>query len=164
MSTEYRINTSVWKWHHNLKYRKSIFSGKNTIPNSLSPSNKWSFPIQLRKKKIWFNQSHHSKSFQQKWCNMSARYQTPSARPEKPIQINTSMIKHFPSFILGSCFLTSACCSEGIVLTFSTNVLWASSYYEWYLNFKVSVCICAYLYMTGRKEARRSNSWHIVGV
>lgn len=122
------------------------------------------FPDTVIKEKKRLNQSPHSKFFHQKWCNMSARYLPPSESPEKPIQINTSVFKDFPSFILGSCFLTLAWCSERIVLTFSANVPWASSYYKWYLNFKVSVCICAYLYMARGREARRPNSWHTVGV
>lgn len=164
LSKEHRINTIIWKWHHNFKFRTFLFSGEHTISNSVSPSNKLDLPHKLHKKKIWLSQSHHSKSFQQKWCNMSARYLPPSASPEKPIKINTSVFKHFPSFILGSCFLTSVCCSEQSVLTFSANVLRAFSYYKWYLNFKVSVCICVYLYMTGRKKTSGSKSWHIVGV
>lgn len=165
LSKEYRTNTCVWKWQHNLKYWNLYFLEKISSPTQcLLQTTGISRYSYKRKKRKRLNQSPHSKFFHQKWCNMSARYLPPSASPEKPIQINTSVFKDFPSFILGSCFLTLAWCSERIVLTFSANVPWASSYYKWHLNFKVSVCICVYLYMARGRDARGPNSWHTVGV
>ena len=139
-----------------------IFLEKNTLPNSESPSNKWNLPIHYVKRKPGSVNLTIQSPFNRNDIICQQDINLDQQVQKKPIQINTSTFRHFPSFILGSCFLTSACYSEQTVLTSSTNVLWASSDYKWYLNFKVSYVYS--LYMTGRKEARRSNSWHTVGV
>lgn len=141
-----------------------IFLEKNTLPNSESPSNKWNLPIHYVKRKPGSVNLSIQSPFNRNDVICQQDINLHQQVQKKPIQINTSTFRHFPSFILGSCFLTSACYSEQIVLTSSTNVLWASSDYKWYLNFKVSYVYSVDLYMTGRKEARRSNSWHTVGV
>lgn len=135
------MNTNVWKCHHIFKYGKSTFFWKKHCTQLRVSFKVVELAYTLRKKKI---------------CSVNFTIQSPFNRNDvicqqdinlhqqvqkKPIQINTSTFRHFPSFILGSCFLTSACYSEQIVLTSSTNVLWASSDYKCYLNFKVVMCI-----------------------
>ena len=117
------------------------FSGKNTVPNSESPSKKWNLPIHYVKRKSGSDNFTIQSPFNRNDVICQQDINLHQQVQKKPIQINTSTFRHFPSFILGSCFLTSDCYSEQIVLTSSTNVLWASSDDKWYLNFKVVMCI-----------------------